>query len=62
MNIPEHKDIDLYGYKLSRHAVTGKWYASHDTDKGTAWYKWNGEEFNQINNNCILDIRDLVDS
>ena len=38
---PEHKDIDIYGYMLNYSPSEDQWYASMETDKSDAWYRWN---------------------
>ena len=45
---PDHENIRKYGYSLSQRKSTGAWYASSDTQKGTAWYVWQGTALVQI--------------
>jgi hypothetical protein len=37
---PKHKDIEKYGYMLNYSPSENNWYASMETDKSDAWYKW----------------------
>lgn len=42
---PIHPDIAKFGYSLLYSPSNDIWYAAYDTEKGSAWYKWTGEEF-----------------
>ncbi|MCP5006890.1 MAG: hypothetical protein GY941_23530 [Planctomycetes bacterium] len=37
---PEHENIKKYGYMLNYSPSEDNWFASMETDKGSAWYKW----------------------
>ena len=55
---PEHEDIKKYGYSLHQSEEHKRWYASYDTQKGTSWYMWCRDHFEQIQYNQIPD--DLI--
>ncbi len=51
---PIHQDIAKYGYYLQYSPSKDVWYAAYDADKGTVWYKWDGNEFVFLFSNYIL--------
>ncbi len=50
---PKHNDIRKYGYFLQYSPSRDCWYASYDTNKSTAWYKWDGLDFNLLMDETI---------